>query len=158
MDIKKRKRLPVSISAAVFIQDNQGRLLLLQQAAESKGYRWGPPAGGMEGHEDPITAALREVKEEIGIEAELIDLIGIYTIDRGDNATGIGFVFRAKIVTGQITPKQNEIKSFRFFTLEGIEDLIKENMLYKPEYNLSSIKDWLEGKSYSLEMIKRLCS
>jgi len=158
MDIKKRKRLPVSISAAVFIQDNQGRLLLLQQAAESKGYRWGPPAGGMEGHEDPITAALREVKEEIGIEAELIDLIGIYTIDRGDNATGIGFVFRGKIVSGQITPKQNEIKSFRFFTLEGIEDLIKENMLYKPEYNLSSIKDWLEGKSYSLEMIKRLCS
>jgi len=158
MDIKKRKRLPVSISAAVFIQDNQGRLLLLQQAAESKGYRWGPPAGGMEGHEDPITAALREVKEEIGIEAELIDLIGIYTIDRGDNATGIGFVFRGKIVSGQITPKQNEIKSFRFFTLEGIEDLIKENMLYKPEYNLSSIKDWLEGKSYFLEMIKRLCS
>jgi len=158
MDIKKRKRLPVSISAAVFIQDNQGRLLLLQQAAESKGYRWGPPAGGMEAHEDPMIAALREVKEEIGIEAELIDLVGIYTVDRGDDASGIAFVFRGKIVSGQITPKEDEIQSFQFFTLKEMENLIKEDMLYKPEYNVSGIKDWSEGKSYSLEMIKRLGS
>lgn len=156
MNTEKQERLPVSISAAVFINDNRGRLLLLQQAAKQKGNQWGPPGGGMKAHEDPIAAALREIKEEIGVGVVLIDLIGIYTADRGDNATGISFVFRGKIISGQITPKQDEIKVFKFFSSKEIEDLINDNMLYKPEYSLKAIKDWLEGKSYSLEMIKRL--
>ncbi|MCR4326578.1 MAG: NUDIX hydrolase, partial [Candidatus Roizmanbacteria bacterium] len=90
MTPERRERLPTSVSSAIFIEDEHNRLLFLQQASESKGHRWGPPAGGIEAHEDPIKAALREVREEIGVEVNLIDLIGIYTADRGDNATGIG--------------------------------------------------------------------
>lgn len=39
MNPEKRERLPVSVSSAVFIEDEQGRLLLLQQTAERKGHR-----------------------------------------------------------------------------------------------------------------------
>jgi len=155
-EIEKKERLPVSVSSAVFIEDGQRRLLLLQQAAERKGHRWGPPAGGMEAHENPVMAALREVKEEIGVDVELVDLIGIYTIDRGDASSGIGFAFRGKVVSGQITPRQDEIVNFRFFSSTEIKELITSDMLYKPEYNLDGIKDWIEGKSYSLEVIKHL--
>ena len=101
MSPEKRERLPVSVSSAIFIEDEQGRLLLLQQAAERKGHRWGPPAGGMEAHENPIMGALREAREEIGVEIELIDLIGIYTVDRGDTSSSMGFVFRGKISQGK---------------------------------------------------------
>lgn len=152
----KRERLPVSVSSAVFIEDDQGRLLLLQQAAERKGHRWGPPAGGMEAHEDPMMAAKREAEEEIGVSVELKDVVGIYIVDRGDNAAGIGFVFRGEIISGAITPKKGEIMDFRFFTPNEIEELIEADMLYKPEYSLVGIRDWIEGKSFALELIKVL--
>lgn len=156
MNPERRERLPVSVSSAVFIEDDQKRLLLLQQAAERKGFRWGPPAGGMESHEDPIMAALRETKEEISVGLELTDLVGVYTVDRGDNASGIGFVFRGRIVSGEITPREGEIKDYRFFFPSEIEELVAQDMLYKPEYNLSGIQDWLSGISYPLDAIKRL--
>jgi len=155
-ELEKRERLPVSVSSAVFIEDKQGRLLLLQQAAKRKGHRWGPPAGGIEPHEDPITTALRETREEIDVGIELINLVGIYTVDRGNNATGIGFVFRGKITSGKITPSQGEIMNFKFFSPQEIERLIKSGMLYKPEYNLTSIRDYLAGQSFPLGVISRL--
>lgn len=155
-ELEKRERLPASVSSAVFIEDDQGRLLLLQQAAERKGHRWGPPAGGMEAHEDPIMTAQREVGEEIGVEIKLKDLVGIYTVDRGDSATGVGFVFRGQIISGEIMPREDEIMDFRFFSPDEIEELIKADMLYKPEYNLAGIQDWIEGRSFVLEVIRVL--
>jgi len=152
----KPERLPVSVSAAVFIEDDKGKLLLLQQAASRKGYRWGPPAGGMHPHESPVDTAMRETKEEINVDIELIDVLGIYPTDKGGSSSGIGFVFRAKIITGEIQPNPDEIKDCRFFSATEIESLIEEDMLYKPEYNLQSIKDWLEKRSYPLEIIRPL--
>lgn len=156
MNPERRERLPVSVSSAIFIEDEQGRLLLLQQAAERKGHRWGPPAGGMEAHENPVMGALREAKEEIGVDVDLIDLIGIYTIDRGEASSGIGFVFRGKIAQGEIILREGEISDARFFTQNEIKDLIATDMLYKPEYNLTGIEDWLSGQSYPLEAVRPL--
>jgi len=155
-ELEKRERLPVSVSSAVFIEDQQGNLLLLRQASERKGYRWGPPAGGMKAHEDPIMTAQRETEEEIGVEVGLKDLVGIYTVDRGDSASGIGFVFRGQIISGEITPRENEIIDFRFFSPSEIKNLIATDKLYKPEYNLAGIQDWIDGKSFGLEVIKSL--
>jgi len=155
-EIEKRERLPISVSAAVFIEDEQGRLLLVQRAKERKGFKWGPPAGGLEPHEDPLAAALREVQEELNVDIELKDMLGIYTVDRGDNNSGIGFVFRGKIISGTPSPKEGEIKDFRYFTSQEIETLILNDLLYKPEYNLDGIKDWLKGRSFPLDVVKQL--
>lgn len=149
-----RERLPVSVSAAVFIEDEQGRLLLLQQSSEKKGKRWGPPAGGMFPHEDPFENARRETREEIGVEIEFIDVLGIYTIDRGDTKTGIGFVFRARITSGEIKPTVGEIDNYKFFTPDEIKILIDNDLLYKPEYNKQCVEDWIKGLSFPLGVIR----
>jgi len=151
-----RERLPVSVSAAVFIEDDQGRLLLLQQSSEQKGKRWGPPAGGMFPHEDPFENARRETREEIGVEIEFIDVLGIYTIDRGDTKTGIGFVFRAKIVSDEIKPAEGEIDNYKFFTSNEIKELIEQDLLYKPEYNRQCVEDWVNGLSFPSEVVRPL--
>lgn len=151
---KERKRLPVNVSAAVFIEDNNGKLLLLQQAAEWKGQKWGPPAGGMEAFENPIETALRETQEEIGVEIELTNLIGIYTAKRGPNETGIGFVFRGRLKDNNLKLKRGEIKQARYFSPEETQQLIETDQLYKPEYNIAGIKDWLAGKNFSREIIR----
>lgn len=152
----ERKRLPVSVSAAVLIEDEEHKLLLLQQASESKGFKWGPPAGGMHPFEDPMMTAIRETREEIGVQVQLVNLVGIYTVGRGLDKSGVAFVFRAKIDKGKIKPAGEEIKSYDFFSYQQIRGLIEKDLLYKPEYNIASFRDWARGKSYSLEVVNPL--
>lgn len=150
----KRKRLPVSISAAVLIEDEKGRLLLVQQEAKWKEGEWGPPAGRVHAFESPTEVALRETKEETGLEVELIDLVGVYTVPRGAHTTSIGFVFRGKIVSGKIALQKGEIKNCKYFSPKKLEELIKKDEIYKPEFSIPVIKDWQAGKSYPLEIIR----
>jgi ADP-ribose pyrophosphatase len=153
---KERKRLSVNVSATVLLANDKGELLLLQQAAESKGFKWGPPAGGINPFEDPLMCAKRETKEEIGVSIELQRLVGVYTVKGGKNALGMAYVFAGTITEGEITPAKGEIMNYRFFSRKELKELIKSDELYKPEYNIPSIRDWLSGKNYPLEGIRPL--
>lgn len=105
-----RERLPVSVSSAVFLTNEEGHLLLLQQDSERKGYKWGPPAGGLHPNEDPMMCAIRETREEISVDVELERFIGTYTVGRGPTESGVAFVFTGTIVGGEITPRKGEKK------------------------------------------------
>ena len=83
-------------------------------------------------------------------------MIHIKTADRGDAASGLGFIFRGKILSGELRFEDREIAECRYFTPDEIRSLIKNDMLYKPEYNLDGIEDWLKGESYPLGVIKKL--
>jgi len=147
----------VSVSSAVLIEDEKGRVLLVQQEAKWKENKWGPPAGGLHALESPIEAALRETKEETGLEVELVDLIGVYTVPRGSETTSISFVFRGKIVGGEVALRNGEIKNYKYFTKEEMEGLIKNDQIYKPEFNIPLLtEDWQAGKFYPLEIIKSM--
>lgn len=57
------------VSAKALITDEAGKLLLLQ---ETNG-EWDLPGGGIDVGEDPIQTVLREVQEECGLQATMID-------------------------------------------------------------------------------------
>lgn len=55
--------------------------------------KWQLPGGGIKSHETPWVAALREVREETGLEARLLALTGIYR--RRDGS--LAYVFAARV-------------------------------------------------------------
>ena len=65
-------------------------------------------------------------------------------------------MFRGRITQGEIKLGEGEISQARFFTQDEIKHLIAKDMLYKPEYNLTGIEDWLRGQSYPLEVVRPL--
>ncbi len=90
-------------AVAAVISDADGRVLLCQQ---SQGHRlWGLPHGRIRDMESPVHAVIRDIREETGLEIEVVDLVGIY------NLTGNGcgehlpdvlvHAFRAKIDGGE---------------------------------------------------------
>ncbi len=143
-----------SVSVAVILSDDRGKVLLWQQDSQEKKNGWSPVAGGVEEGEDPMMAAKRESHEEIAVTVGLIDLIGIYSVQRKNHHPGIGFAFRGFIESGKISPKKGEIKDYDYFSEGKFLEMLANGKIYKPEYNRQSILDYFAGKSYSLEVIQ----
>jgi 8-oxo-dGTP diphosphatase len=97
-------------AAAVLIFDTEGRVLLIREGYGRK--RYGLPGGVIEEGETPRAAALREVKEELGLDVQATDLVAVYHL-RGARGEGLRFFFRAEILHGEpVVPDTGEITGF----------------------------------------------
>jgi 8-oxo-dGTP diphosphatase len=93
----------VTFAVGAFICDDAGRVLLCQQ---SQGHRlWGLPGGSIRHGESPVHAVVRDVREETGMELDIVDLIAMYQLTGDGCGDGlpdvIVQVFRAKVIGGE---------------------------------------------------------
>jgi ADP-ribose pyrophosphatase YjhB (NUDIX family) len=100
--------LPNSVvpSAVAFIENEQGQVLLIKRSDNGD---WALPGGAHDLGETIEDTAIREAKEETGLDIEITGLIGVYTnpnhlIEYGDGEVRQQFSlnFRAKLVGGAI--------------------------------------------------------
>lgn len=154
----KREWFKITVAAAVFLADSKGRLLLVRHYTDKGSPRWGPPADKVNPREDPRMSARRTTKQELGVDVKLLDLVGIFPVDRHGRTTGYAFVFRGEILGGQSLPKGDETAKYAFFSPMQIDALKKAGELYKPEYNIRAIRNWQRGDAYNLDVIKSLKS
>lgn len=99
--------------AAVILTDARGRVLLLRQPRG----KYGLPGGVVESGETPPQAAVREAREEIGVEIELEHLVGTYHLRGGGKVDMVNSVYKAYVVSG--TPHvadKNEVVRLEWFT------------------------------------------
>ncbi len=106
----------ITVNVAV-IHENQ---ILLTQRDDFE--TWILPSGGVEEGESVAQAAIRETKEETGLDVELTGLVGVYSrIGLFDNHA---VLFTAKVMGGSIRPQPGETIDVRFFSFDAIpEDL-----------------------------------
>jgi ADP-ribose pyrophosphatase YjhB (NUDIX family) len=95
---------PLTSAVAAVIEDPAGRLLLCQQ---SQGHRlWSLPGGKIRPDESPLHAAIRDIREEIGTDVEIVDLVGLYQLTGGQTDAELPdvliHVFRARL-DGEVT-------------------------------------------------------
>ncbi|MDP2926630.1 MAG: NUDIX domain-containing protein [bacterium] len=146
-----KRTTPTSVPVAAFIEKDE-KLLFVRQA-EAKGGGWGPPAGHIKLGESIVQAIRRETREETGLEIELVDLVGIYTVQEPERLK-VGFVFRGKMTGGELRPVTKEAAELRWLTREELQSIVENNLLYKPEYNRRGIVDYFAGESYPLTLLK----
>jgi 8-oxo-dGTP diphosphatase len=60
------------------IVHDDGRFLALKRAREPQAGLWETPGGFCDGWEEPAAAAVREGREELGVEVTLGDFVGMY--------------------------------------------------------------------------------
>jgi 8-oxo-dGTP diphosphatase len=129
-------------------QDGQLFVLLIQP----KGSNYGPPAGywtfpkGLVDHkgEDFKVAALREVKEEGGVEAEIEKELGYIKYFRGASSgysPAIKFVhyFLMKYVSGDITDHDEEIAEVGWYPKDQVIEKLRfkhDKEIYERAYQL----------------------
>lgn len=104
---------------------NETGEVLLQKRGSGK---WGFPGGAIELGETPQMAAIREVKEETGLDVEVKCLIGIYTdshmeYPNGDQAHSILIAFELGSVGGELFCDQEETLELKYFPINDTPEL-----------------------------------
>lgn len=102
-----------------------GRIDLKDQSREK--LLWSLPKGHIEAGESPEQAAIREVREETGIESEIQKSLGVIDFwfmagGKRIHKTVHHFVFKEK--GGRISPQVSEVDDVRWFPLNEIVDLL----------------------------------
>ncbi|MEE9434158.1 MAG: RNA pyrophosphohydrolase [Sphingorhabdus sp.] len=67
--------LPYRPCAGIMLVNQRGLVFVGQRIDSRAGEAWQMPQGGIDDGEEPQVAALRELKEETGISADLVDVI-----------------------------------------------------------------------------------
>ena len=106
---------PPKLGACAIIADDKGRVLLEQRS--DCGW-WGVPGGAMDASETLAAAAIREAKEETGLDIEITGFIGVFSAlkrrvvrypDNGDLRRLIDTAVTARSVGGHLTASRESL-------------------------------------------------
>ncbi len=111
----------VTVVALVFIQ--QERSILLVKQSYGNQY-WSLPGGAMEPGESIDQAAIREVKEETGLDIRLIRVVGLYS---KPNESALAVCFEGQVLGGSLNA-DNEIAECRFFSFGSLPEPTRHHL------------------------------
>jgi len=81
-----------------------GAILLVRRKYPPREGHWCLPAGFVEVGESPGESAVREVREETGLDVEIEGLIDCWASDEDPRTPVVSFAFAAKVVGGDLEP------------------------------------------------------
>ena len=98
------------------------KILLVKESKGSKAGLWGMPKGAVDEGEAPAKAVLRELREECGIEGEVIGLIAVR--ERVESQIpGMFLAYSVKINENEINIDHDEISDYGWFLISEFEDI-----------------------------------
>ena len=105
--------------------NDEGKVLLQKRGDSGK---WGFPGGAIELGETPEETAVRELKEETGLDVEVESLMGIYTdsdikYPSGDEAHSICIVYKLKAIGGELTCDNLETIGLKYFAINDLPEM-----------------------------------
>jgi ADP-ribose pyrophosphatase YjhB (NUDIX family) len=98
---------------------SDGQLLLVRRAIEPLRGQWILPSGYVEYEESCEEAAVREAREEAGVDVALRGLHGVYSFVDDPRARCVLVIYRADIVRGEVAGGDGADEA-RFFPLDEL--------------------------------------
>ena len=136
------RKIILNCAGALILQDGK---ILFQRRTDNN--RWGLIGGLLEMNETYEQAALREIREETGLEVKLESFLGIFhnhhmVWSNGDAAHVISAMFTASIVSGE--PRiDEESYELRFFGKDELPELFAED-------HIAALNAYFRGERYPL--------
>ncbi|MCI9280594.1 MAG: NUDIX domain-containing protein [Bacilli bacterium] len=117
----------IGLGATTLVFNNKNELLLNLRTDTNT---WGIPGGSMELYETIEETAIRELKEETGIDANELELVTIlsgkeyyFEYPNGDKMCTVIVLFKILNYTGEIRVSDNESKQLKFFALDNLPNM-----------------------------------
>ncbi|GAB4106743.1 NUDIX domain-containing protein [Micromonospora taraxaci] len=116
----------IVVAVTVFVQDEQGRVLLIQRTDNGL---WALPGGAQDFGEYIAETAVRETREEAGVEVEVTGLVGVYSnpnhvveYNDGEVRQQFSICFRARYSSGAPTTS-DESSAVQWVARDGLAEL-----------------------------------
>ncbi len=114
-------------SVTVLPRDGSGRILLVRERDSGQ---WGTIGGAIELGESPAAAALREAREEAGVEVAIGRIVAAvggrdYEVEyaNGDRCAYVAMVFEAEVLGGSPEPDGDETTEVQWFETGQLSDV-----------------------------------
>lgn len=131
---------PVPVVAAIAERD--GKIILVRSHGWPE--KWfGLITGFLERKETTEDAALREVKEEVGLDGEIGELVGIYPFFRMNQVI---IVYHVKLGPGEIVLDSKELAGYKEVPIEEVRPW--------PMGTGIALRDWLRSRGIEREFIQ----
>jgi 8-oxo-dGTP diphosphatase len=128
---------PRCVAEAVILKDDQV-LLVNASRGVTVGF-WNLPGGFMEYGESPDECIVRELREEIGVDATVKRLLGVYDRQSAHHPYHlIAFVYLCEISSYDLEPDPDEIAEVGWF---GIDEAIGKTKSYFTKVSLKDLKN-----------------
>ncbi|WP_410604026.1 NUDIX hydrolase [Amycolatopsis sp. lyj-90] len=135
----------IAVAVSAFIQDEEGRILMIRRTDNDL---YSIPGGQLELGETLSQAAVREIREETGIECEVTGVVGLYSnpshviaYDDGEVRQEFSICFRARKIAGALR-ESSESKEVLWAPVSAIGDLhIHPSILLRIEHGLLDCAD-----------------
>jgi len=116
----------IVVAVTVFVLDDQDRVLLIRRTDNGL---WALPGGAQDIGEYVAETAVRETREEAGIDVEVVDVVGIYSdpkhvveYSNGEVRQQFSICFRARYLGGQPTASE-ESAEVRWVARNELDEL-----------------------------------
>lgn len=114
---------PFSLTMKAVIVDGEGRTLLIRRSKANKNFtgKWEWPGGKVDPGEDFAAAAIRETKEETGLDVELTGVAGVAQFEMPKAFVAM-LCMEARIVGGEIALSE-EHDAFQWVPLSKLHEI-----------------------------------
>ncbi|MBM0204318.1 NUDIX domain-containing protein [Micromonospora sp. STR1s_5] len=116
----------IVVAVTVFVEDEQGRVLLIHRTDNGL---WALPGGAQDFGEYISETAVRETREETGVEVKVAGVVGIYTnpnhvveYSDGEVRQQFSICFRGRYLSGEPTTSE-ESSSVRWVAQDQLDNL-----------------------------------
>ena len=103
---------------AVVLIEKDGQVLLGRRSGSYGAKKWGLPQGFIEFDEDFLTAAIREVKEETGLDVEIRSILSVVSNFLSPRLHTLAIVLLARVVGGELRAA-DDLEAVEWFPLSG---------------------------------------
>jgi len=106
-----------------------GSVLLVKGSRGLTKERWSLPDGFLRFGETPQQELVREVKEELGVEARIQELLGIKAKLGHQSRLQWVMVFYRIVLTDEVHPNPDEIAESQYFPLPAAKELLFDSLM-----------------------------
>src|SRR5437667_4179091 len=109
--------------ASAVVVEAAGGVVLGRRAIEPGYGLWCLPGGFVNQDEDPIAAAVRECREEIGAAVEITGLLGVYHVPKTTAPSMVGIAYSGRLLDGESISAGSEMLDVRAFPYDALPEL-----------------------------------
>jgi len=133
---------------------HKNKILVVQEQKEYVRGKWSIPAGHLEVNESIVEGAIREVKEETGIDIKITGVLGIYESRGFTGNNVIRIIFVAEPIDVILDKSIIDVENVEWMKVDGFLNLPLEKI--RNEVVVQIVKDYKSGQMYNLSILKNI--